>query len=747
MRLLPLLPLLLLPAAASTDSDDYGVRKAGSSDSSSSAALPLWELPSNNGYGTREGAHCAVELPGTVHTGYCIHPKDVDDDGVPIPFQDGGAFSLLRNNAGLVCHLGIALYDDACFQHLTCCVDPAGEEVLGEAEKREQAMHWWLDRGVAMSGMERSLTGKTAYGAPMLAKAAQWYDEHPMGKEGAFRMYKDDIEKRIEEQEALLRNGRDVNRLSVVDSHISAFYYGHRTYMGMAGLLLDKERNGRLWLERLKEEGVHPYATMDFDEPDQSVQMQLLESDPVMAAFAAIYRVENDRYSNAVLNQELWSQQPFEIDVYPRGDAEFVEKVYRAMQDAPSSDGSEPAIYDLVRDMVVEDLRVGHAGIFGMLKEMGITVPGLEAKLLKAKDCGIWSSEEVQAMMKFDEWIRLFGGAVNFFHAFDPTKLRSEEEVPDFFFRRMETRLSPHEGLAMYKDATNVNLRLVLDFKCHVNTEIPRAIVEVLNREYDVVISGVGSFYELDRSLGHIHQSSTNKIATRSTVDVLRFFFGVEDLQLAVDADETFGRERKVMVTASSLLKIVEGEKKSLLERAKGIFSRPEEGAPCSSQIELDVDKVMQLKAIREKAPMEIGLWTQEQAINAQAVSVIGKLLADERQLFSLGFALGADVTGEWPIPAVEPFCDFIGGRQSFAVNSKADRSFEAWAEDRRKRLAEENMTRLDKVRAGIDHVHATVVDKSEEASEFVKGKLDETSEHVKGKLHAAKETVLGWFK
>ena len=35
--------------------------------------------------------------------------------------------------------------------------------------------------------------------------------------------------------------------------------------------------------------------------------------------------------------------------------------------------------------MVVEDLRVGHAGIFGMLKEMGITVPGLEAKLLKAK--------------------------------------------------------------------------------------------------------------------------------------------------------------------------------------------------------------------------------------------------------------------------------------------------------------------------------------------------------------------------
>ena len=322
-----------------------------------------------------------------------------------------------------------------------------------------------------------------------------------------------------ERQEEMVSNAKERKDNHAVIS-LDNFFYGHRTYMGVAPEFL-KDRHVIDILTELSRGGVKPYSMWDLNELYRAApekQMSILESDPVLSAWVTLYRLEHDRFSTALYNPEIWSQQPFELDLYVPG-SDFERQVAAAV--TPENK------LRVIERMVQDELRIGHAGTLQMALEHGFF--GIR------EDCNVHSSDEIQEMLPFGSWLSIFGASLEALKDMRDGKTRN----PLRHIASRSRSLAPSTSLQVYEEITNSALRVVLDFKCQTTEDIMPLIVQAVNRQFGVIVSGVGSFYRMPANVEDVVQISRIE-STSVRLDRYQFFFGVEDLEAAIN--ESGGR-------------------------------------------------------------------------------------------------------------------------------------------------------------------------------------------------------------
>ena len=433
---------------------------------------------------------------------------------------------------------------------------------------------------------------------------------------------------------------------------LRSFAYGHRTFNGIVEHFINADTS-RL-VDTLARAGVPYYKRGEIfdDSLNLREKMKRYESDPLLAAFSVFYRLKHDAMSTAPGSKGLWSQQPFEIDVYLPG---------RPLERAVAAASSAEDKYEVVRAAVRRRLRVGHAGAKSMLAEHGLLSDG--------KNCDVYDAPDVQSMMTFHEWMQLFGRAILYFRAID--EVGRESPVIARFLRQFEqqrygldVQYDPFESMHMYEQRVRAPMRFVIDLKCQTTSDILPHLVRALNRDYGVTIAAIGSFYRLPESIDTIDQFQWFPAIT-PTIARYTFFFGIGDLENGLASGRVTSGDT-VWLTASTFLQ----------SSLKDSVLRPMFTKTCG-RVRVHETHVRRLRTVVARHRLRVGLWTQESEINDNALDVAFKLANDNTDLFTMGFAFGGDRDlrkAPWPIRAHGETCKLLGGRDWFPVKDKRER-------------------------------------------------------------------------
>ena len=284
-------------------------------------------------------------------------------------------------------------------------------------------------------------------------------------------------------------------------------------------------------------------------------------------------------------------------------------------------------------------------------------------------DCNVHALDQVQRMPRFPDWMAYFHFGLRAFqggvaesdfptHAeTDAAMSRSVDAIVNGDIAELANPTA-QGATELYGRMTNSDLRFVLDLKCQTASDVLVDLVHILNYDFGVVVTGVGSFYELPSGLERIVQSSQIE-STDVRVHRYLFFFGVEDLEDGIK-DGRLANGENVLITGAALLE-------------------PEHGATCVMTI--NANEVDRLKRLKDQHKLNVGLWTQEADLNAGAFDALVTLSELHRSTFDLGFALGGNIYAgsgmtKWPIANNADNCDWRGGRASLNIMPNKSQRF-----------------------------------------------------------------------
>ena len=514
---------------------------------------------------------------------------------------------------------------------------------------KERLLYWAIDRAYALE--VQSLFAMRVHYKRMAITGAGMLERN-IGHVSRDNVHSPSVyESGVEGENVVLENFSYLHRCAAALS--AGMFKDDKAYGNYKDFAEKMQRSGTVLLDSSNEEHkIHEYwnaVPLDRNMGTKDLY-KAMEGNPYAAAYAIFYMVEHQRdaKSTSPYFPFKWSEQPFEIDLYLPSDVVDMAETLKVI------DGTTTWSAQFDR-LISTGVRVGHAGVIGM---------GVELK----DGCGVTESElsGVPSFMALGSWFRTFNLAMRYLSGEIGLDNVSTGAV-------MLESMSPYTFWRKF----NVDMGVVLDFKCRFDTVVLDAVLQSVNRQFGVHVQAVGSFYKLPALLPDQHsrflKDEHGRPALLGRPEALKFFFSVEEAYAGRPRGgvyEKYNRYEKgdrVLVTAASLLEVEYEElDKSGLRRLWEALPLVDEKQGKCIGLKPREDALRLVDFLGKQLNIKMGIWTLEAELGGPALSVINEL-ANNVERFPLGFALGGEHDpSQWK----NQKCEDIGGRTELGVIS-----------------------------------------------------------------------------
>jgi hypothetical protein len=379
---------------------------------------------------------------------------------------------------------------------------------------------------------------------------------------------------------------------------VSRRLYAHGAWMGAAPALLDDVKWRRILAFLMPDVYRDVLRALGEDVATAAI-IPMFENNPVMCAFGS-WRASQGA-------APVGPPACMEWDLFLSTD------LMHAWEGAPGARQRDEAIRKMVDSMII-----GHASVTDTVQQqLGVCQWADVRKTPKTEMGGVEPGS----------WLDLFARALMLAEQEDlavaiqemsaQPRRKSDEECLRFTFK---DELPPQKAVSVYRDVTGADsLSVILEIKSMGSSpELLKALVGELNRR-SIHVDSIGSFTIMDVCGVSEVVQSVDDVTFAGPREILFLHFA-GDLQVGCD-EGTIQRGQAAMFNGASLLT-------ARVDRGRYVYG---------------VDEVLldELDGYRQRHKLELGIYVQENDLDADAAALLSNVVGTRTSLFELGFAWG----------------------------------------------------------------------------------------------------------